>query len=174
MTRGYGSPVIIFNIMHKVFQVRLETQHEFEEFCKFTTSVGYQWMFEFDSETPKAEYFPIIVIGDRFGKLSQTTGWSDHSFPLFSLDELKHHPYEWFHPPEVWVNAKVIFSDHRQYNHVMNHVVDANGYTYTPHLCLDVLKKTPVLILNENGTAQFISLKQSQQKKYSKFPLLEL
>jgi hypothetical protein len=62
---------------------------------------------------------------------------------------------------------------------VISNVIEKNGYTiqwkgsqipFAPY----ITKKTPVLILNENGTAQFISIKQSEQKKYSKFPTLEL
>lgn len=157
--------------MHKLFQAVLQNQQEFQEFCELVPVIKYEWMFDFDKEMPPTEFFPIHVCGDRFGKVTQTMGYVEPSFELLTLDQFKQKEIEWFQPIEVWENAKIILTDHNHYNHVMNFVVDANGYTYTPQLCLTILKKTPVLILKEDGTAEFITLKQSTQKKYSHYPL---
>lgn len=161
--------------MKQPFSVTIRNKEDFLLLKKVLKQAEYKWLISVDSEEPDA--YPVTYITNKSGYVSMA--FPDDFQNEMSLGELLLKTKEWFNPEPFWQNAKMFITTSDQYNNVLPNFIEKNGYTirwkgsqfpFAPY----ITKKTPVLILNENGTAQFISIKQSQQKKYAKFPTLTI
>lgn len=161
--------------MKQPFSVTIRSKEDFLLLKKVLEHSEYNWLISIDSEEPDA--YPVTYITNKSGYIS--IAFPDDFQNEIGLSELLLKTKEWFNPKPFWQNAKMFITTSEQYNIVLSNVIEKNGYMmgwkgsqfpFAPY----IIQKTPVLILNENGTAQFISIKQSQQKKYAKFSTLEL
>jgi len=161
--------------MKQPFSVTIRNKEDFLLLKKVLEHSEYKWLISVDNEEP--DTYPVTYITNKSGYVSM-------AFPAdfqneIGLIDLLLKTKEWFNPKPHWQNAKMFVTTSEQYNTAISNLIEKNGYSiqwkgsqipFAPY----ITKKTPVLILNENGTAQFISLKQSQQKKFSKFQTIEL
>lgn len=160
--------------MFRPFELIVNNQSEFVKFVELVSNLKYQWLISIDAELPDVSDFPILIVANRFGKVSQTPYFNDSS-NAFTFPQLSKKPVEWFTFDPPFQNMKIVAETLDDLNHWLNYI-DANGYTIihkntNSMFPLLAIKKTPVLILKEDGTAEFITLKQSTQKKYSHYPL---